>query len=652
MKYRSEIDGLRALAVVPVVLFHAGYTWCRGGYVGVDVFFVISGYLISTIILDDFAKDRFSLLTFYERRAKRILPALVAVLLACVATGWFLMLPAQYAELGQSVAAVALFASNMLFWGQTGYFAPAAEQNPLLHTWSLAVEEQFYLLFPILLVALVRRFRARTLAILVIGFCLSLGIADWASRTYPGAAFFFAPFRAWELLMGAIAAWVMRHRPEVQQWRWGGLAAALGLLGLFAAIGLFEDTTRNPSLFTLLPTAGTTAILLWATPATFAGRFLSARPLVLVGLASYSLYLWHQPAFAFARLVYSGQAPRPLVAALLAGLVPVTWVSYRFVEGPFRGKLTASRRTVLQVAVAVSLALVAAGLTLHWANGFPTRFAVAATVIPPQRGDSVGCHDRYTPEQVGRGDLCCIGKPDGQASIALLGDSHAGMLNGVLSAVLAAHGATGVTVSGGWCAPLADFRAADNKEPYCVPLMTAALKFTAQHPEIHTVVLAAEWAGYTEGFRWGSLPRAFVDSASRDARIADNPDVFARALGRTVDQLKAAGKRVVIVRGVPEHEFDVPNALVRQRVFPGLVPLHAQTSRAQYDARNRSAEAAFAHLTGVTFVDPAAILCPSAQRCTIADIHGASLYGDGSHLSDVGAATLTDALTRALFTQP
>ena len=166
------------------------------------------------------------------------------------------------------------------------------------------------------------------------------------------------------------------------------------------------------------------------------------------------------------------------------------------------------------------------------------------------------------------------------------------------------------------------------------------------------MVLAAEWAGYTEGVRWGSLPRAVVDSASRDARIADNPAVFARALARTVDQLKAAGKRVVIVRGVPEHEFDVPNALVRQRAFPGLVPLHAQTSRTQYDARNRSAESAFGQLTGVTFVDPAAILCPSAQGCTIADIHGASLYGDGSHLSDVGAATLTDALTRALFAQP
>ncbi len=323
MIYRREVDGLRAVAVVSVILFHAGFTWIPGGYVGVDVFFVISGYLITTILVTEQMQGRGSLLRFYERRARRILPALFVVLAACLPLAWHLMLPYQFKDFAKSVLAVLTFSSNILFWRESGYFAAATELKPLLHTWSLAIEEQFYVVLPLVIMA-VWRFGLRPLtALLVIVATASLGLAEWASfKGIVVANFYLMPTRAWELLIGALVGiWLLQRPAPV-----GRAAAAASVLGLgliLYGVFRFDRSTPFPGLLALVPTLGTALVILCGSAPGGARRLLSLRPVVAIGLISYSAYLWHQPLYAFARLAKPEPSQRQL---LFCGLIVATLV--------------------------------------------------------------------------------------------------------------------------------------------------------------------------------------------------------------------------------------------------------------------------------------------------------------------------------------
>ena len=305
MIYRSEIDGLRALAVMPVIFFHAGFEAFSGGYVGVDIFFVISGYLITSIILNEKQNNNFTLINFYERRARRILPALFLVMLVTIPLGWLLMLPDQFVDLGKSLYSTSLFSSNILFWLQSGYFEGPAELKPLLHTWSLAVEEQYYLFFPILVMLIWNLGKNWMIVIISLIGILSLITAQIASYESPSANFYLLPTRIWELVLGVLAAFYLLNKPS--DFRILGKVASdlLSLLGfgmIFFSVFTFNKFTPFPSFYSLLPTLGTLLIILFATKNTKVGKVLSLSPIVGVGLISYSLYLWHQPIFAFARI--------------------------------------------------------------------------------------------------------------------------------------------------------------------------------------------------------------------------------------------------------------------------------------------------------------------------------------------------------------
>lgn len=332
MIYRPEIDGLRAIAVIPVILFHAGLTLFSGGYVGVDVFFVISGYLITSILIGELEQDNFSIIRFYERRARRILPALFFVMLCCIPFAWKWMLPSELKDFSQSVVSVVFFASNILFWREEGYFAPAAEMKPLLHTWSLAVEEQYYVLFPIFLL-LAWRFGRRSVFWSICAIAaLSLAASEWSWRNAPSANFYLAPTRAWELLAGSICAFLLSGRePRASN------ALSLAVLGLIVfAIFYFDDSTPFPSVYALAPVLGTALIILFGGSGSWAARLLSTRSFVGIGLISYSAYLWHQPLFAFAR-IRSVLEPSPeLMMALAALSLVLAYFSWRYVETPFR----------------------------------------------------------------------------------------------------------------------------------------------------------------------------------------------------------------------------------------------------------------------------------------------------------------------------
>lgn len=343
MKYRAEIDGLRALAVIPVILFHAGFDWFSGGFVGVDIFFVISGYLITSIILSEMEKGVFSVLNFYERRARRILPALFFILICSLLCAFIYLTPSDLKYFGGSMVGVTAFISNIFFWSRSGYFDTSSELKPLLHTWSLAVEEQFYIIFPLIIILTWRLGRKFQFRILLVIFFISLGVAEWSTnysniQKVVSGSFFLLPTRAWELLLGVFCAYKIKYRRNKYSNNTNQIASWLGVLMILYSIFSFNKNTPFPSVFGLLPTVGTAMLILFANPNTFVNKILSLRPLVMLGLISYSAYLWHQPIFAFFRYTNLIEPSEFTRLGLCVISLVFAWLSWKIVEQPFRRK--------------------------------------------------------------------------------------------------------------------------------------------------------------------------------------------------------------------------------------------------------------------------------------------------------------------------
>ena len=364
MKYRAEIDGLRALAVVPVILFHAGFELFSGGFAGVDVFFVISGYLITTILIEDIENKRFSLVNFYERRARRILPALFFVMLVCIPFAWMWSFNQQYKEFSQSLVAVSLFASNILFWRKTDYFSTATDEKPMLHTWSLAVEEQYYVLFPIFLILAWRFGKNRVFWMIVVMAAMSLLLSEWGWRKQTTANFYLAPTRAWELFAGSIAAFMVRKQ-GVQK---NNLLALLGLAAIVFSIFFYDETTPFPSVYTLVPVLGVVLLVLYADKETFASKLLSTKVFVGVGLISYSAYLWHQPLLAFARWRnYGNDLTTNMSTWLILMNLVLAILTYQFIETPIRKKtFLSSRKAIFTFSILGFALFISVGLSGHF----------------------------------------------------------------------------------------------------------------------------------------------------------------------------------------------------------------------------------------------------------------------------------------------
>jgi peptidoglycan/LPS O-acetylase OafA/YrhL len=647
-RYRPDIDGLRALAILPVLLFHYRVPGFSGGFVGVDVFFVISGYLIAGLIYGEMRDGRFSILEFYERRVRRIFPALFLVLMACTVAAAFLFFPSDFSRYAKSLFATAFFASNIEFWRELGYFDISAEMKPLLHLWSIAVEEQFYVLFPAILLLVSGRSKARALVTVALILVASLAFSIYAVKAGPAFAFYMLPSRAWELMLGAVVA--IGAFPSVSRPLREALAG-LGVAMIAASVFLYTKATPFPGAAALLPCVGTALVIYAGQAATSVNRALSTRPLVFVGLISYSLYLWHWPLAVFTRAALQRDVTARETVALIAVAFALAWASWRYVERPFRAKSFHPPRWTLLGGALAAMAVTAccAGVVILQ-KGLPQRYPADVQRILEGVHDldprAVTCFG-MTGDDVRAGRLCRIGDLSAKApSFVLWGDSHASSIIPAVEAIAKREHRSGIFAATDSCPPLLGIVRPDTAK--CKGFNDAVIVL-ATRPGIRDVILDARWAKNAEGTSYGDEPRGRIqiyDDVGHGVDAISTHAVFARGLVRTIQALTDAKKTVILVGSAPEIGYAVPLVLAQRRLtgdtrtmdIPLEVHLHRQRTVMLDFALMRSR-------FGVRLVDPADVLCDDSV-CHVMR-NGAPLYRDEHHLSATAARLLIPALSKA-----
>jgi peptidoglycan/LPS O-acetylase OafA/YrhL len=641
LKYRADIDGLRAIAIVTVLLDHLDVTGFTGGFVGVDVFFVISGYLITTLIAEAQAKGTFSLAVFYERRMRRIFPALLVTLLATLAAGAALMTPADFEDLGKSVGAAAISGANFWFWSSSGYFAPDAERLALLHTWSLAVEEQYYLIFPTLMIGLAAAPRLPRRGVLA---GLALVSFFWSAATsdlWPNAAFYLLPARAGELLLGALVALTPPPRLDA---RGREVVAFLGLVLIAVAVAVIDRADPFPSWRAALPCLGTAMVIHAGRAGSSAtARLLALPPMRFFGAISYSLYLWHWPVIVFARYRFVDDLDAGTVAGLAALSVGLATLSWWFVERPFRHAPDPTRTPrVLAVGVVSALAVGFLGVGAWVSKGLPSRMAPEIRdVADPAWGRFRGCLKGVTAADARADRLCRLGSADVAPSFLLVGDSFAAALADGIDAEAKKAGVAGRFVGVQSCPPILGLKsgAGSSTARAACEATKADLAAIVAATGVRTVVLHSVWANFD-----GERGRTRLLAGSGIASATAEADVFLKqAVERTVEMLRGTGVRVVVVGAVPMAAKNVPATLARARLSGRPADVALPPARAE--ALNHTATTIFADLAGrglVDLVSPLPVLC-AGDHCRV-EVDGRPLYADAYHLNLTGSALVAAAI--------
>ena len=624
-KYRPDIDGLRAIAVLSVVIYHAFPNTLKAGFMGVDIFFVISGYLISSIIFENLDRGSFSFGQFYGRRIKRIFPALTLVLLSCLVFGWFGLLGDEFKQLGKHMAAGAGFVSNFFLWQESGYFNNAAETKPLLHLWSLAIEEQFYIVCPLIVWVTWKRkwlFLITFISIGVVSFAYNASLI----RLDPTATFFSPATRIWELLAGVLLAY-MRVRPSSWQpsQRQLQIASTLGVLLL--AIGLYRiDRSRPyPGTWALLPILGSFC-LIFAGPTAWFNKFvLSNRLLVWVGLISFPLYLWHWPILSLMRIVESG-APEPYfrnIALVLSVLL--AWMTYYFVEKPIRSDGKSSIKiAVLSACVA---ALGVAGFVIFQGNGLPTRPAAQINGVNTWDNLTFATPCKFITNGPNHDDWCNIGNaPNKPPTTVLIGDSVGNNFAPMLQSYAEQPGNSAFVFRqfGRGACPMLINKGSDT----CKEITFAAMAYIEKTAEVNTVILAANWPLYFHTL--GQFEGSIIDASK-----------FKESFKETVRHYQSKGKRVIVFLSPPTGAN--PRACVVRSI---RLTENNNCSLSLQEALNNSRSYRSAFLVqlkelGVEFFDPFKHLCDE-KTCKITD--GTRIYYiDYEHFSAFGGQYLADA---------
>ncbi len=655
LSYLPHVDGLRAIAVLSVIAFHAAPSQVPGGFVGVDIFFVISGFLITSLLHKEIARNAFSLPNFLARRARRIVPALALVMLASFIAAFFILSPEQMREFGRSITSASLFGANIHFYRTTDYFALSAQEQPLLHTWSLAIEEQFYLIWPLVLLLLLTRVPRRTaFIILAVAVAASLAAFLLYSWTEPTYAFFMPHTRAWGLLLGALLALSvdgLNFSPRTSE-----LLAVLGLTGIGASIFLFSETTPYPGVATTLATLSAAAIIAACSGnQPWAGRLLASTPLVFVGLISYSLYLWHWPIFSFARL----QAPSSsvtMIALMLAASFVLAWLSWRYVEVPLRGRYGQamfSTRKALVSATCLLVVIAAVGASIKAGDGWAWRLdGISRTVYDqiastnPRRGKCDGVEGIFREDP-----FCAFGRGNsaGQSyDMAIFGDSNADHFVPMLSRLAEAKGFSGRQVTQSTCAPLFGVWRI-NSEPWrektCREYQEGIIAFLDANPGLKLAILSANWSGYGVGLGHNGLDLA---SGKASGAPDPSPQTLEALLQTTVDYLTKRGVKVLILGQVPHLKqsgaWPVACAIDAKRKGASAETracgIPAQPVREVLGPANAAISAVASRVPGASAVLGSDLLCDAAQCYTVMD--GVFLYRNPGHLNRVGSELLAN----------
>jgi len=657
-KYRADIDGLRAIAVLSVVGFHAFPDWIRGGFVGVDVFFVISGYLISSIILSSLEKGTFDFFEFYARRVRRIFPALILVLAASFLLGWFVLLPDEYKQLGKHMTASAGFVSNFFFWQEAGYFDNAAETKPLLHLWSLGIEEQFYIIWPLLLY-FAWKWRLNSLGLVTAIIAASFAANVSLSQSDTIQTFYSPLSRFWELLMGGILAHLVLKKISLRDKATQMLNTLLGkasadssptsvlqcniqsfsgalLIGL--AVLLVTKNKVFPGWWALLPTVGAYLIISAGQHAWLNRVFLSNRVLVGIGVISYPLYLWHWPLLSFARIMEGGTPSigMRLVAVSLASLF--AWATYLYIEKPLRfGKPDGSKVVALTVLMVVLAAL---GYAAYVKDGYMDRIPEHAQGEVKSLGNAkfweAWPHCEGDNVKNGPGG-CRIMDPGRAPDVALLGDSHAMQLVFVLDDIYRPLGKNVIVMANPGCVPLLG---AINP---CSGYMNKALYEAMNSPNIKTIVLSNYWAIYIQRADWLS----HTNNPSKEDALK-RADDYGNAIYLTLSALVVAEKHVIFMVDPPELYFAPEECFP---IRPVYLPNHTfrtpcAVDRAEFDTRteeyHRVIKQARLDYPMVKFIDSYKYFCD--KKYCYAMIDGKLLYRDDNHLNSAGAHYLANKI--------
>ena len=652
--YRRELDGLRALALVTVLLFHAGFQIFTGGYVGVDVFFVLSGYLVTAMILSDVAQDRFSLIGFYERRVRRILPALLCVLAVTTPLAWLWLPPDDLKNFSETLIGSALFSSNFVFWRQSGYFDQQSAYKPLLHTWSLSVEEQFYFIFPIFLTLLWKRGKSVVMVLLSILGVLSFACAVWLAIEHLNFSFYMLPTRAWELAIGALIACFMlgKNVNDIASSKMRNAWSMLGIGLIVYAMLILQSDWPHQNIYKLIPVVGSALVILFTTEDSIIGRGLSQDVIAGIGKISYGAYLWHQPLFVFARYRSLNEPSKSVLLVLIGCSVLLGYLSWKLVEAPIRSRRYFNRKQIFLYCGLGLLVFAGIGAfgalsprddRLFWLNGsIPTKFMGLLDK------NGVNCSNR-DPR-----DACLLGSGEPKKTIAIVGDSNARVLSESINEMAVSAGYRILEMTRSSCPFLVGLNVyQDHLKDECDEAYQRQrlLKLTSLGPSI--VVLHARWPAYIHGRGYdngvGGIEPAsdFFAAKSIDADAAVRTQNIDEALTATVEALVHVGHKVILVDTVPPIGWEPIRRIMRidslgiGQTFAERVE-HMKTPVDRVELYRQSTTVMIDRLVErfpglVVKVDPTLLFCNTSAHSCLSIAEHQILYSDQTHLSKEGA---------------
>ncbi len=640
--YRRDIDGLRALAILPVLLFHFDIPGFSGGFVGVDIFFVISGFLIGGILWAELQETgRIRLGHFYLRRIRRLAPVYFAVILTCLVVGWFIMLPFDFRALGKEIISSSVYLSNVYFFTEAGYFDTAAKEKILLHTWSLSVEEQFYIFLPLTLL-LLKGVRSSLPVVLAVLAAASLIACILMTPQSPTAAFYLFPFRAWEMLAGVLLA-IAGHQLKLQ-WDVHAALSWAGIALLVAGVTLLSSDPSFPGWKALIPVLGAVLMIANGRNDNIVNRLLSSRVLVFIGLISYSLYLWHWPIVTFAAY-YFGDTGTLWFRLFLIGLsIGVAYISWRYIEGPTRRAKVAPGKIFVGAGAATAMTL-GMGALLYLQDGLPSRFNPDVRTHITATGDFLQDWRRCEVPATGNFadiEICPIG-PEGPAEVLIWGDSHVRAFKEGLEQAAFEADTPALIIWRAGCPPAFGIEKVENTS---TPIQNAACGTANRQIEtalrngqdFPTVLLIGRWAYYAQGSGVGDDSHNTIQLSGLNTSAGTQIDVLTTEMQASVEQMQAQGREVYLLRQVPEifhySSRNVARGLVHGRLSQDDVAQMAVTSLADLTQRNAEADLMSAAI-GAKTIDPWPEFCDDTACSAMAG--GFAGYFDNNHITNTNA---------------